>query len=82
MDIFLIKADICLLATLPPSRAQPSLSNGIDHTPKNPVNSRENDSSIMSLERNNEISSKDNDLVWFLRVQLAEALNLQVCFLT
>merc|ERR1719510_1440979 len=77
LRLMLAEADICLLSTLPPSRTRPSLPNGLDHTPKNPLNSRENDSRMLSLDINNETPSKDNDLIWFLRVQLAEALNLQ-----
>ena len=33
---------------------------------------------MIIINDNNEIFCKDNDLIWFLRVQLAEALNLQV----
>ena len=67
------------MSTLPPRRTQPSLPNGIDHIPKRMMNGDENSCRDLALNDNNEPFSKENDLIWFLRVQLAEALNLQVC---
>ena len=59
------------------------MSNGIDHIPKGMVNGDENGSRDLVQNGNSEIFCKENDLIWFLRVQLAEALNLQVinCYL-
>ena len=57
---------------------QPSIPNGIDHIPKGMVNGDNDASRDLNINENNEIFCKDNDLIWFLRVQLAEALNLQV----
>ena len=56
----------------------PSLPNGIDHIPKGLVNGDNDASRDLNINDNNELFCKDNDLIWFLRVQLAEALNLQV----
>ena len=42
------------------------------------VNGDNDASRDLNINENNEIFCKDNDLIWFLRVQLAEALNLQV----
>ena len=42
------------------------------------VNGDNDASRDLNINDNNEIFCKDNDLIWFLRVQLAEALNLQV----
>jgi len=77
LRLMLAEADINLLSTLPPSRIQPSLPNGIDHIPKGMVNGDNDASRDLNINDNNDIFCKDNDLIWFLRVQLAEALNLQ-----
>ena len=71
----IFQADLSLLAALPPARHQYTLPNGIDHTLKRVVNGEGGHVPVTS---DNLESSGNNDLIWLLRVQLAEALNLQV----